>query len=91
MSQGSIIKHSGVFLLGTIAVFFKTNLAHAAEPELQNGDVLHSATLTYNDDVVDLFRNTYIVSIVDQIDLDISFDVDSIASFHFYRSKKSEE
>ena len=69
-----------IFLVGVFFIASNPNSAHATESELQNNDVLHSATLSYNDETVDLYRNAYIVSIVDQKDLDISFDVDSSAA-----------
>ena len=69
-----------IILLGIFFVFSKSNPTHAIGSEVQNNDTLQSATLSYNGDVVDLYRNAYIVSIVDQIDLDLSFDVDSSAA-----------
>lgn len=48
-----------ILLLGIVFGFTKTNPAHALEAEAQNGDTLHSAILTYNDEVVDLYRCVY--------------------------------
>ena len=41
-----------------------------------NGDALRSAILTYDQDVVDIYNNVYTVSIDDQKDLTIDFDVE---------------
>ncbi|MBR2709481.1 hypothetical protein IKE72_00130, partial [Candidatus Saccharibacteria bacterium] len=39
-------------------------------------DPLHSVTLTYDQDVVDIYNNAYIVSIDDQKDITLDFDVE---------------
>lgn len=61
-------------------IFPRSDSAYAAEFGVKNSDVLHSVTLTYDSDVVDLYRNAYVISIADQKDLDISFDVGSSAA-----------
>ena len=40
------------------------------------GDVLHSVTMTYDEDIVDIYNNVYVVSIDDQKDITLDFDVD---------------
>lgn len=40
------------------------------------GDVLHSVTMTYDQDIVDIYNNPYIISIDDQKDITLDFDVD---------------
>ena len=39
-------------------------------------DVLHSVTMTYDQDVVDIYNNVYVVSIDDQKDITLDFDVE---------------
>ena len=39
-------------------------------------DPLHSVTLTYDQDVVDIYNNVYVVSIDDQKDITLDFDVE---------------
>lgn len=56
------------------ATFFVASNVFATDSK--NGDVLHAATLTYDKDVIDIYNNAYVVSIDDQKDLTIDFDVD---------------
>lgn len=62
-------------LISALAVFFVAPNIFATD-DSANGDVLHSATLTYDQDVVDIYNNAYVVSIDDHKDLTIDFDVD---------------
>ena len=39
-------------------------------------DVLHAVTMTYEQDVVDIYNNVYVVSIDDQKDITLDFDVE---------------
>lgn len=39
-------------------------------------DVLHAVTMTYDQDVVDIYNNVYVVSIDDQKDITLDFDVE---------------
>ncbi|MBR3052062.1 hypothetical protein IKG60_00380 [Candidatus Saccharibacteria bacterium] len=55
-----------------------------AADDSANGDVLHSVTMTYDQDVVDIYNNAYVVSIDDQKDITLDFDVEE----GFYGIKK---
>ena len=73
-----IIKRCGViaftlFVLGLAAFFMATN---TFATDSTNKDVLHSVTLTYDKDVVDIYNNAYTVSIDDQKDLTLDIDTD---------------
>ena len=57
-----------------LATFFVTSDTFATDS--LNGDVLHSVTLTYDQDVVDIYNNAYVVSIDDQKDLTLDFNVE---------------
>ena len=75
-----------------LATFFTTSNTFAVDPSMSdlnsatssvsqiNNGFLHSATLTYGEDIVDIYNNVYVVSIDDGYDLEINFDVDSSIS-----------
>ncbi|MBQ1298260.1 hypothetical protein IIY24_00250 [Candidatus Saccharibacteria bacterium] len=63
-----------LFIL-TFVAFFVTPNTFATDDSV-NGDVLHSVTLTYDQDVVDIYNNAYVISIDDQKDMTLDFDVD---------------
>ena len=77
-----------VFL--ALTAFHNPNPTYATEPEAntmqsissssQQEDHLHSATLVYDDDTIDVFRNTYIISIDDHKDIDLTFDTSNSAT-----------
>lgn len=58
-----------------LATFFVAPTTFA-EDESMVGDVLHSVTMTYDQDVVDIYNNPYVVSIDDQKDITLDFDVE---------------
>ena len=58
-----------------LATFFVAPTTFA-EDESMVGDVLHSVTMTYDQDVVDIYNNPYVISIDDQKDVTLDFDVD---------------
>lgn len=58
-----------------LATFFVAPTTFA-EDESMMGDVLHSVTMTYDQDIVDIYNNPYVISIDDQKDITLDFDVD---------------
>ena len=58
-----------------LATFFVAPTTFA-EDESMVGDVLHSVTMTYDQDIVDIYNNPYVISIDDQKDITLDFDVD---------------
>lgn len=74
----SFVKRKGITIIAiialTLAAFFMTSNTFAEEPA--NSDVLHAATLTYEKDVIDIYNKAYVISIDDQKDLTIDFDVE---------------
>ncbi|MBQ5812047.1 hypothetical protein IIW29_00510 [Candidatus Saccharibacteria bacterium] len=58
-----------------LATFFVAPTTFA-EDESMVGDVLHSVTMTYDQDVVDIYNNPYVISIDDQKDITLDFDVE---------------
>ena len=57
-----------------LVIFFTTSNTFAKDST--GADVLHSVTLTYDQDVVDIYNNAYVISIDDHKDLTLDFDVD---------------
>ncbi len=74
----SFIKRRGITIAALIALVLTTFFvaSNTFAEESTNGDVLHSATMTYDQDVVDIYNNAYVISIDDQKDLSLDFDVD---------------
>ena len=72
-----IIKRWGmrIMLLALVLMAFFVGQNTFAEDSV-GGDVLHAVTLTYDQDVVDIYNNAYVISIDDQKDLALDFDVD---------------
>ena len=73
------IKKWGIRILTIIALALATFFVAPttfAEDESMVGDVLHSVTMTYDQDVVDIYNNPYVISIDDQKDITLDFDVD---------------
>ncbi|MDO5481205.1 MAG: hypothetical protein Q4F60_02590 [Candidatus Saccharibacteria bacterium] len=72
-----IIKRWGmrIMLLALVLMAFFVGQNTFAEDSV-GGDVLHAVTLTYDQDVVDIYNNAYVISIDDQKDLVLDFDVD---------------
>lgn len=64
-----------VMVLFALPVFFVVPNVFATD-ESMNGDVLHSVKMTYDQDVVDIYNNAYVISIDDQKDITLDFDVD---------------
>lgn len=62
-------------VLFALAAFFAVPNAFATD-ESMNGNALHSVTMTYDQDVVDIYNNAYVISIDDQKDITLDFDVD---------------
>lgn len=62
-------------VLFALAAFFVVPNAFATD-ESVNGDALHSVTMTYDQDVVDIYNSAYVISIDDQKDITLDFDVD---------------
>ncbi|MBR3257099.1 hypothetical protein IKG02_02340, partial [Candidatus Saccharibacteria bacterium] len=65
-----------VLMLFSLALvsFFTTPNAFAEDSA--GADVLHAVTMTYDQDVVDIYNNVYVVSIDDQKDITLDFDVE---------------
>ena len=63
-----------IFALSLVALFVAPSTF--AIDESANGDVLHAVTMTYDQDVVDIYNNPYVISIDDQKDITLDFDVD---------------
>lgn len=57
-----------------LAIFFTTSNTFAEDSA--GKDVLHAVTMTYDQDVVDIYNNVYVVSIDDQKDITLDFDVE---------------
>ena len=57
-----------------LTTFFTTSNTFAEDSA--GGDVLHAVTMTYDQDVVDIYNNVYVVSIDDQKDITLDFDVE---------------
>ncbi|MBR3322139.1 hypothetical protein IKG05_00650, partial [Candidatus Saccharibacteria bacterium] len=74
----NIIKQWGIKILAlftlALAAFLMAPNTFAADSA--NGDVLHSVMMTYDQDVVDIYNNAYVVSIDDQKDITLDFDVE---------------
>lgn len=62
-------------VLFALAAFLVVPNAFATD-ESVNGDALHSVTMTYDQDVVDIYNSAYVISIDDQKDITLDFDVD---------------
>ena len=57
-----------------LVIFFTTSNTFAEDSA--GGDILHAVTMTYDQDVVDIYNNVYVVSIDDQKDITLDFDVE---------------
>ena len=64
-----------------LVIFFTTSNTFAEEST--SADVLHSVTLTYDQDVVDIYNNAYVISIDDQKDMTVDIDVDHSVTYHY--------
>ncbi|MBR3253699.1 hypothetical protein IKF86_00415, partial [Candidatus Saccharibacteria bacterium] len=73
-----IIKRRGILLF---TLFAFASAAFLGSPntfaeDSAGKDVLHAVTMTYDQDVVDIYNNVYVVSIDDQKDITLDFDVE---------------
>ena len=73
-----VIKRRGI-LLFTLFAFASAAFLGAPNTFAEDsagGDALHAVTMTYDQDVVDIYNNVYVVSIDDQKDITLDFDVE---------------
>ncbi|MDO4753291.1 MAG: hypothetical protein Q4A36_03630 [Candidatus Saccharibacteria bacterium] len=74
-----IIKRQGVLITILLSALILTAFFVVSDTfatDSMHGDTLHAVTLTYDEDVVDIYNNAYVISIDDQKDLTLDFDVD---------------
>ncbi len=65
-----------------LATIFALQPAYATDPDVtqstssnaQANDTLYSANLTYDGETIDIYRNSYVISIDDKKDLELNFD-----------------
>ncbi|MBR2839900.1 hypothetical protein IKE82_01040, partial [Candidatus Saccharibacteria bacterium] len=62
-----------LFSLALVIIFTTSN---AFAEDSAGKDVLHAVTMTYDQDIVDIYNNVYVVSIDDQKDITLDFDVE---------------